>query len=543
MNPLASKKPTPMQVQALAGMISPEEVDFLSALAEAASDGVIVEIGSYRGKSAAALALGSARGSRLPVYAVDPHEEFRGVLGGHFGSDDRGAFFQSMLSTGAFHMVRLVNLTSEETASGWTRPVAFLFIDGDHSYEAVQSDIRSWKPHLTANAVVAFDDIDHPELGPRRVAEELITSGEFTLIGQVGKVWALRRRLHQPATSPPTGVTLISSPSVDGLALNRVDRLRWSFNTYVSHRFHLVYVSVAKAACTSMKHVLAFLQDERDVLREGQESWEVERDLIVHERHLWRKTPSLADLAPDDQRRVLDSEDYFRFSLVRNPFTRIFSAWQSKILLQEPSQLQSYRGTPLLVREVTSPQDIFKSFERFLEYIRESEWPDIRNDHWAPQTKLLFRDRISFTRIGKVEEMPSALAALAAHIARFGGELPPMSKRNESLISWDPALVSSRSIDLIRQMYRDDFECFGYAPTPPHARRPLSSESWQTVLAAISMLRSRHERLGELRECLSLARASEATLSAELMRVQRSRAWRALEALANIKRRLLPTRT
>jgi hypothetical protein len=57
-------------------------------------DGCIVEVGSYRGRPTAALALGSLSGFQVPVYAVDPQEEFKGIYGGQFGPEDRGAFFR-----------------------------------------------------------------------------------------------------------------------------------------------------------------------------------------------------------------------------------------------------------------------------------------------------------------------------------------------------------------------------------------------------------------------------------------------------------------
>ena len=73
------------------GMTSLKEVSLLYELAKQAKNGCIVEVGSYRGRSTVALGRGSMDGNQVPVFAIEPHEEFRGVLGGQFGPEDRGA--------------------------------------------------------------------------------------------------------------------------------------------------------------------------------------------------------------------------------------------------------------------------------------------------------------------------------------------------------------------------------------------------------------------------------------------------------------------
>jgi hypothetical protein len=175
------------------GMISFEEATLLYNLARELAHGCIVELGSYRGRSTVALGRGSLDGHAVPVYAIEPHEKFRGVLGGEFGVADRGAFYQAMLDTGCYRIVRLINLSSQYVTPNWDKNVALLWIDGDHTYTAVKRDVQCWLPHLTSDAKVVFDDSTNPELGPKQVVEELLASRHFTEIQRVGKVRALQR--------------------------------------------------------------------------------------------------------------------------------------------------------------------------------------------------------------------------------------------------------------------------------------------------------------------------------------------------------------
>jgi hypothetical protein len=175
------------------GMTSFKEVSLLYELAREAKNGCIVEVGSYRGRSTVALGLGSMDGNRVPVFAIEPHEEFRGVLGGQFGPADRGAFFRAMLDTACYQVVRLVNLSSEVVSAQWTNPVGLLWIDGDHSYEGVKRDFSCWSPHLTDEATVAFDDATDPTIGPYRIITELLQSGQFQTSETVNKITVLRK--------------------------------------------------------------------------------------------------------------------------------------------------------------------------------------------------------------------------------------------------------------------------------------------------------------------------------------------------------------
>lgn len=185
-------QPAPVRrAMAVEGMVSDAEILGLIDLAAAVpDDACIVEIGSYRGRSTSALALGS---NGAPVYAVEPHESFEGMYGGQFGPADRRAFFENLLRVGVVEKVRLVNLSSEVVCQGWTRPVGLLWIDGDHTLDGVRRDFESWQRFLRPDAVVAFHDATDPDGGPAKLIEQLCADGPYERCAEVHRIVALRR--------------------------------------------------------------------------------------------------------------------------------------------------------------------------------------------------------------------------------------------------------------------------------------------------------------------------------------------------------------
>jgi len=47
---------------------------------------------------------------------------------------------------------------SYNVAQGWNKPFDFIFIDGDHAYEAVRKDFEDWLPLLASGGYVSFHD-------------------------------------------------------------------------------------------------------------------------------------------------------------------------------------------------------------------------------------------------------------------------------------------------------------------------------------------------------------------------------------------------
>lgn len=147
---------------------------------------VIVEIGSFLGRSAVAfsLALKDKRGGRL--YSIDPFNA---------DSDPVSAptlrrvaqetemplidqFRENVNRYGSLKHVEVLQGYSQDISKNWTKPIDLLYIDGDHSYAAVRRDYLEWTPFIKPGGFLAMHDVSfdpnygHPD--PIKVAQEFV---------------------------------------------------------------------------------------------------------------------------------------------------------------------------------------------------------------------------------------------------------------------------------------------------------------------------------------------------------------------------------
>jgi MMP 1-O-methyltransferase len=178
-------------VYKLQGMLTNGEVDFLYRLGQVNHcNGVIVEIGSFKGKSTIALARGAAATHPAKIYAIDPHriQPEEGYL-----EDTEAEFLANIKKSGVENQVVPMIMTSEAAVKGWDKPVRLLWIDGDHRYEPAKLDFTLWEPHVVEGGIIAMHDTIRKK-GPKRVLwENVFGSGRFQEIAIVDNITAMRK--------------------------------------------------------------------------------------------------------------------------------------------------------------------------------------------------------------------------------------------------------------------------------------------------------------------------------------------------------------
>lgn len=120
----------------------------------------VVEIGSYIGASTAFLAYAALQRSGQ-VHAVDPW--MNDAMGAEGHRDTWGEFRKN---TDPFRHYILPHrgTSSDVAARDGAIPCDMLFIDGDHSYAGVMTDLRTWLPSLKPGGLLAMHDIDTPSV-------------------------------------------------------------------------------------------------------------------------------------------------------------------------------------------------------------------------------------------------------------------------------------------------------------------------------------------------------------------------------------------
>ncbi|MCP9496374.1 MAG: class I SAM-dependent methyltransferase [Pyrinomonadaceae bacterium MAG19_C2-C3] len=183
------------EAETVEGYLSPNEMRFLALLAACpTADGDVLEIGSFKGRStiilskAAALADADAK-----IHAVDPM-----TAPSETDPDLRGAetsltdFQKNIKAHGVADRIEFHQTFSYKLAETWTRPIRFLWIDGDHTYKGTKLDFDGFAPHLSDGAIVAIHDVLHEFDGGIRVyMEDILLSPNFGAGGFCGSIgWA-----------------------------------------------------------------------------------------------------------------------------------------------------------------------------------------------------------------------------------------------------------------------------------------------------------------------------------------------------------------
>ncbi len=190
-------------VESISGSTAGDKIDAMIETMAHAPDGDVVEIGAWRGRSAALLVLLARHWNIGKVLCVDPwlaaacdqgsEPAGRPAAPERMDADWAHRIFQINLAPiagGALNFIRapssvaaqayVPGLVVETEAFGRTAyegAIAYLHVDGNHAYEQALIDARAWTPHVKPGGWIVFDDYARPSGdGPRRVGDEFLVA-------------------------------------------------------------------------------------------------------------------------------------------------------------------------------------------------------------------------------------------------------------------------------------------------------------------------------------------------------------------------------
>jgi hypothetical protein len=183
--------------QAVDGWFNFREI-YDNAIREARDGTIMVEIGSWYGRSAAYLAVEIANsGMQIDFYCVDTWTGSADLpwMAEHLARRGHSAFpffRENMQRGGVWKFIKTISQPSVQAATLFDcASVDFVMVDGAHDYANVRNDVRAWLPKLKLNGLMAGDDADWP--GVLIGAHETIPCSEINIANN-GANWLYRKR-------------------------------------------------------------------------------------------------------------------------------------------------------------------------------------------------------------------------------------------------------------------------------------------------------------------------------------------------------------
>ena len=253
------------------------------------------------------------------------------------------------------------------------------------------------------------------------------------------------------------------------------NRLRWPYSTMmVSESHKLLYVPIAKCGCTSLKSMMVKLA--------GVERGDVAEDLGIHFiTDRFNTGVQLKDKPMELARQILASDQYFKFSVIRDPFERLVSAYMEKFVYKRKN-IHNLSHTKPVISAVQGTDNIDLdrgiSFDDFAHYIVQQDPYDL-DPHWRPQNLYLLgvphmSQIFRLENIARLETYLQQNLGVTVELGHVNATiksdtlLPEASRLTADTLDSQDAIhpdsfLSSQHAELIRQYYQEDFRIYSNA--------------------------------------------------------------------------------
>lgn len=183
---------------------------------------------------------------------------------------------------------------------------------------------------------------------------------------------------------------------------------------------------------------------------------------------------SFARLSDLSGRQVRELEqDYFKFTIVRNPWSRLASAYFDKIV-NEGGTASKYKARHV-VKYHKRRLGAHVTFREFCDYLKFGDGL-YANAHWAPQSALVGIPVSRLDFIGKLETLEYDLNHILKHIFNILDDevvISNMRHHRTNASSRLSDLYDNYTMSIVRELYESDFVNFGYDITKLNSKEGL----------------------------------------------------------------------
>lgn len=139
-----------------------------------------------------------------------------------------------------------------------------------------------------------------------------------------------------------------------------------------------------------------------------------------------------------------DYKDYFKFAIVRNPWSRVVSAYIQKVVQRGPNWKEYYS------------ECYDKDFDYFVDFLAKKDLV-VADKHIRLQTALIPVEHLDF--IGRLENFDEDMRYVLSVIGIDQDQMPHCNKTKHAHYS---TYYNERTKAIIAKIYKNDIEAFGY---------------------------------------------------------------------------------
>lgn len=234
------------------------------------------------------------------------------------------------------------------------------------------------------------------------------------------------------------------------------EMIHYCFNFSLKHNF--LYAETAKVACSTIKRLLIRTENLYD---------RQDAPIDAHNRD---KSPlhGIKDHTEEIFNAVLQDPYIYKFSFVRNPYTRILSAYLDKIIRNKRPKKEILNIMNVDLNKNPEALEKHISFEEFLEAVKMQNLFEM-NIHWRPQYYHIRPDLIDYNKIGRFEtfdnDIKEVIAVLKNRVSpyvqnkvKYKMSAPHKTNSNEKVYQF----YNSNARKLVSEIYACDFDTYKY---------------------------------------------------------------------------------